>query len=125
MTVPPFEDLVSGKLNVFSLRRIELDDLLGRDPVRLDNSGLHELLTGAGGSIGSELCRQIARFQPGRLVLVEQSELALYAMEQELPQRFPELRIAPVIGDVKNLARMNQVMAAHRYPTHCPCGLFE
>jgi FlaA1/EpsC-like NDP-sugar epimerase len=120
MTVPTFEDLVSGKMNVSSLRRIELDDLLGRDPVRLDNSGLHELLTGqtvlvtgAGGSIGSELCRQIARFLPGRLVLVEQSELALYAMEQELPQRFPELRIAPVIGDVKNLARMNQVMAAH------------
>ncbi|MGR0481930.1 MAG: polysaccharide biosynthesis protein [Candidatus Electronema sp. V4] len=121
MTVPPFEDLVSGKLAVSSLRRIELDDLLGRDPVRLDNSGLHELLTGqtvlvtgAGGSIGSELCRQIARFQPGSLILVEQSELALYAMEQELPQRFPELRLAPVIGDVKNAARMNQVMATHR-----------
>ncbi len=121
MTVPTFEDLVSGKMSVSNLRRIELDDLLGRDPVRLDNSGLHELLTGqtvlvtgAGGSIGSELCRQIARFQPGHLVLVEQSELALYAMEQELPQRFPELRIAPVIGDVRSLARMNQVMAAHR-----------
>jgi FlaA1/EpsC-like NDP-sugar epimerase len=121
MTVPPFEDLVSGKLAVSSLRRIELDDLLGRDPVRLDNSGLHDLLTdqtvlitGAGGSIGSELCRQIARFKPSRLVLVEQSELALYAMEQELPQRFPELRIAPVIGDIKNAVRMNQVMATYR-----------
>ncbi|MGX9728057.1 MAG: polysaccharide biosynthesis protein [Candidatus Electronema sp. VV] len=121
LTVPPLEDMVSGKVAVSNLRRIELDDLLGRDLVRLDNSGLHELLTGqtvlvtgAGGSIGSELCRQIARFQPGSLILVEQSELALYAMEQELPQRFPELRLAPVIGDVKNAARMNQIMAAHR-----------
>lgn len=121
LTVPPFEDLVSGKLAVSNLRRIELDDLLGRDPVQLDNSGLYELLanqtvlvTGAGGSIGSELCRQIARFKPANLVLVEQSELALYAMEQELPQHFPELRVAPVIGDVKNATRMNQIMAAHR-----------
>jgi FlaA1/EpsC-like NDP-sugar epimerase len=121
LTVPPLEDLVAGRVTVSNLRRIELDDLLGRDPVQLDNSGLSNLLTektvlvtGAGGSIGSELCRQIARFTPSKLVLVEQSELALYAMEQELPQHFPELRIAPVIGDVKNAARMNQIMAEHR-----------
>jgi FlaA1/EpsC-like NDP-sugar epimerase len=121
MTIPSLEDLVSGRVSVSSLRRIELDDLLGRDPVQLDDSGLHQLLagqvvmvTGAGGSIGSELCRQIARFAPARLVLFEQSELALYAMEQELPQRFPNLAIAPVIGDAKNAAWVNQVMAAHR-----------
>jgi FlaA1/EpsC-like NDP-sugar epimerase len=121
MTVPPFEDLVSGKMKVSSLRRIELEDLLGRDPVQLDNSGLHRLLTsqvvlvtGAGGSIGSELCRQIARFAPAKLVLFDQSELAMYAMEQELPQRFPDLRIVPVVGDVTNAARVRQVMADHR-----------
>ncbi len=120
LTVPPLEDLVSGRVTVSSLRQIELDDLLGRDPVQLDNSGLNRLLTdqtvlvtGAGGSIGSELCRQIARFKPSKLVLVEQSELALYAMEQELPQHFPHLQIEPVIGDVKNAVRMNQVMAEH------------
>ncbi|MDO9010086.1 MAG: nucleoside-diphosphate sugar epimerase/dehydratase, partial [Thiobacillus sp.] len=103
------------------LRRIELDDLLGRDPVALDDSGLHQLLTGqtvmvtgAGGSIGSELCRQIAHFAPGKLVLFEQSELALYSMEQELPQRFPGVQIVPVIGDVKNAVWVNQVMAEHR-----------
>jgi FlaA1/EpsC-like NDP-sugar epimerase len=121
LTVPSLEDLVAGRVSVSSLRRIELDDLLGRDPVQLDDSGLHRLLTGqvvmvtgAGGSIGAELCRQIARFAPAKLVLFEQSELALYAMEQELPQRFPKLTIAPVIGDVKDAVRVNQVMADHR-----------
>ena len=121
MTIPSLEDLVAGRVSVSSLRRIELDDLLGRDPVQLDDSGLHQLLTdqvvmvtGAGGSIGSELCRQIARFAPARLVLFEQSELALYAMEQELPQAFPSLPIVPVIGDVKNAVWVRRVMEAHR-----------
>ncbi len=121
MTIPSLEDLVAGRVSVSNLRRIELDDLLGRDPVQLDESGLHQLLTGhvvmvtgAGGSIGSELCRQIARFSPAKLVLFEQSELALYAMEQELPQHFPQIPIAPVIGDVKNAVWVNQVMAEHQ-----------
>jgi FlaA1/EpsC-like NDP-sugar epimerase len=121
MTIPSLEDLVSGRVSVSNLRRIELEDLLGRDPVELDDSGLHTLLTGqvvmvtgAGGSIGSELCRQIARYSPSKLVLFEQSELALYAMEQELPQRFPGLFIVPVIGDVKNAVWVNQVMAEYR-----------
>ncbi|MHB1075507.1 polysaccharide biosynthesis protein [Thiobacillus sp.] len=121
MTIPSLEDLVAGRVSVSSLRRVELDDLLGRDPVQLDDSGLHQLLTGqvvmvtgAGGSIGSELCRQIARFAPAKLVLFEQSELALYAMEQELPQNFPQLKIVPVIGDVKNAVWVSQVMAEHR-----------
>ena len=121
MTIPSLEDLVAGRISVSALRRVELDDLLGRDPVDLDDSGLHRLLTdkvvmvtGAGGSIGSELCRQIARFAPARLVLFEQSELALYAMEQELPQRFPDLVIAPVIGDVKQADAVAQAMADYR-----------
>ena len=121
MTIPSLEDLVAGRVSVSSLRRVELDDLLGRDPVQLDDSGLHQLLTGqvvmvtgAGGSIGSELCRQIARYAPAKLVLFEQSELALYAMEQELPPRFPGMQIVPVIGDAKNTAWVNQVMAAQR-----------
>jgi FlaA1/EpsC-like NDP-sugar epimerase len=121
LTIPSLEDLVAGRVSVASLRRIELDDLLGRDPVALDDSGLHQLLTGqvvmvtgAGGSIGSELCRQIARFSPVKLVLFELSELALYSMEQELPRRFPDMQFVPVIGDVKNAAWVSQVMAEHR-----------
>ena len=121
LTVPSLEDLVAGRVSVSSLRPIELDDLLGRDPVELDDSGLHQLLTGqvvmvtgAGGSIGSELCRQIARFDPARLVLFEQSELALYAIEEELSTRFHGLQIAPVIGDVKDAIWVNRVMVEHR-----------
>jgi len=121
LCVPSLEDVVAGLVSVSSLRPIELDDLLGRDPVDLDDSGLHRLLTGqvvmvtgAGGSIGSELCRQIARFEPAKLVLFEQSELALYAMDEELSNRFPGLKIAPVIGDVKDAVWVNQVMAEHQ-----------
>ena len=95
LTIPAIEDLVARSRSR-SCAAIEFDDLLGRDPVELDDSGLHRLLagqvvmvTGAGGSIGSELCRQIARFAPAQLVLFEHSELALYAMEQELQRRFP------------------------------------
>ena len=121
MTVPSFEDLVAGRVAVSKLRPIEISDLLGRDPIVLDDSGLHQLLTGqtvlvtgAGGSIGSELCRQLARFPLARLVFFEQSELALYAIEQEFAQKFQELTVCPVIGDVKNASWVQQVMAEYR-----------
>ncbi|OGS80876.1 MAG: multidrug MFS transporter [Gallionellales bacterium GWA2_59_43] len=121
LTVPSFDDLMSGKVAVSQLRAVELDDLLGRDPVKLDDAGLHGLLTGkvvmvtgAGGSIGSELCRQIARFAPTRLVLLEQSEFALYTIEQELQQAFPALDFVCLVGDVRDAARTDEVMRQHR-----------
>ena len=121
LTVPSYQDLMSGKVTVSQVRNIELDDLLGRDPVRLDESGLQEwirgrniLVTGAGGSIGSELCRQIARYEPARLVLFEQSEFALYRMEQEFAEQYPQIQLNCVIGDVKNAARVAEALAAHR-----------
>src|SRR5262245_40742394 len=114
MTVPAFDDIVSGRVTVSQLRRVELDDLLGRDPVVLDGAGLASLLsgkvvlvTGAGGSIGSELCRQIARFGPSHLVLFELSEYALYRVEQEFRAAYPELAIACIVGDVRNRARVD------------------
>ena len=116
LTVPSFDDLLSGRVAISQLRAVELDDLLGRDPVKLDNAGLHELLTnktvmvtGAGGSIGSELCRQIARFEPQSLVLFESSEFALYNMEQELTRTFPQLQIVCLAGDVRDTTRVEQV----------------
>ena len=121
LTVPSFDDLMSGKVSVSQLRAIELDDLLGRDPVVLDDAGLHGLLngkvvmvTGAGGSIGSELCRQIARFAPAKLVLFEASEFALYTIEQELKQTFPALNFACLVGDVRDAARVDEVMRQHQ-----------
>ena len=110
LTVPAFADLMSGKVTVSSIRRVELDDLLGRDAVVLDAAGLHQLLsgqvvmvTGAGGSIGSELCRQIAVFKPSRLVLFELNEFALYRMEQEFREAFPDVAIACAIGDEREI----------------------
>ena len=121
LTVPSFDDLMSGKVEVSQLRAIELDDLLGRDPVVLDDAGLHGLLggktvmvTGAGGSIGSELCRQIARFNPAKLVLFESSEFALYTIEQELKQVFPALHFICLVGDVRDGARVNEIMRQHQ-----------
>ena len=120
LTVPSFDDLLSGKVTVSQVRRVELDDLLGRDPVTLDNAGLQQLLagkvvmvTGAGGSIGAELCRQISRFQPQRLIFFELSEFALYRLEQEFRDRFPAIQIVCAIGDVKNRPRVAQVLKEH------------
>ena len=118
LTVPSFDDLMSGRVTVSQIRNIELDDLLGRDPVRLDTTGLHEwlggrtvLVSGAGGSIGAELCRQIARYQPQRIVLLESNEFSLYTIEQEFAQRFPDILISAIIGDVKDALRMDQLLA--------------
>lgn len=116
MTVPSMTDIISGKVSVSALRRVELDDLLGRDPIQLDDAGLHGflngrtvLVTGAGGSIGAELCRQIARFGPARIVFLEISEYALYALEQEFRDTRSAVAIAAIIGDAKDEARVGEI----------------
>lgn len=121
LTVPSLEDLLSGSIAVSQVRQVQLEDLLGRDPVQLDDGGLRGLLgdqsvlvTGAGGSIGSELARQIARFQPRVLILFELSEFALYQIEQEFSTAFPEVRIACVVGSVKDSVRLDQVFSIYR-----------
>ncbi len=121
MTVPALSDIVSGKVSVSALRNIELDDLLGRDAVALDLPGLEGflkgktvLVTGAGGSIGSELCRQIARFAPARLVLFDHSEFALYTIAQEFRDLRGAAEIVPVIGDAKDAQRLAEVFARWR-----------
>jgi FlaA1/EpsC-like NDP-sugar epimerase len=121
LTVPSFDDLLSGRVAISQLRAVELDDLLGRDPVQLDAVGLQELftsktvlVTGAGGSIGSELCRQIINFKPRTLVMLELSEFALYNMEQELAAKFDGLDIVCLIGDVRDAARLDQVFSEYK-----------
>jgi len=121
LTVPSYDDLISGKITVSQIRNVELDDLLGRNPVALDNEGLYGLLegktvlvSGAGGSIGSELCRQITKFRPAYLIFFELNEFALYNIEQEFRSRFPEMKMAFIIGDVKDQARLVQTFAQFR-----------
>ncbi len=121
LTVPSYEDLISGRSPLTTIRTIELDDLLGRDPVVLDNEGLAEwlgnrvvLVTGAGGSIGAELCRQIARFRPARLVLFDISEAALYEIQTTLADAFPQLPLAAIVGDVKHAALVDDMLARER-----------
>ena len=121
LTVPSYDDLISGRSQLTTIRHVELDDLLGRDPVVLDSAGLGEwlggrvvMVTGAGGSIGAELCRQIARFRPARLVLLDLSEFGLYQIQQALQDDFPELPLVTLVGDVKHVALIEQVLASER-----------
>lgn len=118
MTVPSYDDLVSGRVSLSAVRQIEVDDLLGRDPVVLDSTGLGQwlkgrvvLVTGAGGSIGSELCRQVARYEPSHIVMLEASEYALYTIEQEFVVRHPERPIVRVLCDVRDDVRVRETMA--------------
>jgi len=120
LTVPSNTELLSGR-RVEQLRHIEPEDLLGREPVQLDEGGISEclngrtvLITGAGGSIGSELCRQVARYGPKKLVLYEQSEFALYQIEQDLTLHFPLLQLVRLMGDVKDLDHLRQTFQRFR-----------
>ena len=121
LTVPSVSELQDGSARIERVRSIEPEDLLGREPVVLDEPGISGLIsgktvlvTGAGGSIGSELCRQLARYGPSRLVLFEQSELALYQIEQQLAELHPHLPLVRLIGDVKQRAQITHACTAYR-----------
>ncbi len=121
LTVPALEDLISGRLTVSQIRRVDVEDLLGRDTVSLDNSRLQQLIggqavlvTGAGGSIGSELCRQIIKFNPGHLICLDISEYALYQLEQELSGRGLSAQLTYVVGDVKHASRLDKILAQYQ-----------
>lgn len=121
LTVPSVSELQDGSARIERVRSIEPEDLLGREPVQLDEAGISELIsgktvlvTGAGGSIGSELCRQVARYGPARLVLYELSEFALYQIEQQLGELHPHLPLVRLMGDVKNLEHLRATFNVHR-----------
>ena len=106
-TLPPLDRLMSGQITINQLREVSVDDLLGREPVALDWEAIglelkakKVLVTGAGGSIGSELCRQIARLQPAHLILLDSSEFNLYSIELELLKDYPRLKISRCLNDV-------------------------
>lgn len=123
MVLPALTPLTQGQAFLSRVRHIDLEDLLGRDAITIDTPHVEALLkgrvvmvTGAGGSIGSELCRQILHFSPAQLVLFELSEFAMYRLSEELRDRFPDLSVVAMIGDAKDSLLLDQVMA--RYSPH-------
>lgn len=120
-SLPGMYQLVNGEVNVSKLRDVELEDLLGREPVTVDMDsilgyvqGKVVLVTGGGGSIGSELCRQIANHKPKQLIIVDIYENSVYDIQQELKLKFPDLNLMVLIASVRNTNRMNYIFSKYR-----------
>ena len=116
--IPGLYEILDGRVNISRIREVEIEDLLGREPVELDRGaiaaylqGKRVLVTGAGGSIGSEMCRQIAGFGPARLVLLDQAETALFYMERELRRLAPSLDLLPIVADICDQGRLGRIFA--------------
>ena len=120
-TLPMIEELITGKVSVSAIRDVSIEDLLGREPVELDISGIKSeiegrtvLVTGAGGSIGSEICRQIIQFNPTTLLLLGHGENSIYLIERELRGlQFP-INLVPIIADVQDRTRLEEVFVTHK-----------
>jgi len=119
--IPGINDMLSGKISFNTIRDVDVEDLLGRDPVKTDLVGIAEyvqekvvLVTGAGGSIGSELCRQIAPFNPSKLLLLGHGENSIYNIEMELRNTHPHLQIEAIIADIQDRARIDAIFSVHR-----------
>jgi FlaA1/EpsC-like NDP-sugar epimerase len=120
-TIPAMEQVIEGRVTVSQIRDVDIKDLLGREQVELDEArisdhlqGQRVLITGAGGSIGSELCRQVLRYQPAKLILIEQAENYLFEIERELANLAPEIPRVAVIADICDEKRLDQVFETHR-----------
>ncbi|GIP62954.1 UDP-N-acetylglucosamine 4,6-dehydratase [Virgibacillus pantothenticus] len=121
--IPKIEDLMTGKVTVSSLKNIEVEDLLGREPVELDIHAISKyvtdqtvMVTGAGGSIGSEICRQVMKFSPSKIILVGHGEFSIYSIDMELRGKYRDagIEIIPVIGDVQDRDRMFEIMEMYK-----------
>jgi FlaA1/EpsC-like NDP-sugar epimerase len=120
-TVPAMFDIISGRVSVASLRQVEIQDLLRREPIQTDleqvrtlATGETVLVTGAGGSIGSELCRQLARLEPAQIILLGHGENSIFDILAELTERFPTVTAVPVIADVRDRDRLRRIFAEYR-----------
>ncbi|MEH7200722.1 polysaccharide biosynthesis protein [Priestia megaterium] len=126
--MPMIEDIITGKVSVNQFRNVQVEDLLGRDPVELDINSISKkikgrtiLVTGAGGSIGSEICRQVCKFGPKKLLLLGHGENSIYAIDMELRNEYgQEFKIIPVIADIQDRERIMQVMQ-----DHCPDVIYH
>jgi len=116
-TLPAVGDILDGTVKVSALREFQIEDLLGREPAKLDTAAIKDyllnktiMITGAGGSIGSELCRQVAKYSPKRIVLYERSEFNLYQIQMNLMELFPNVDVHAIIGDVLNHRRTENTL---------------
>jgi len=121
LTLPCLDDVIAGRSAMTALREVAIDDLLGRDPIALDwqkisndLAGKVVLISGGGGSIGSELCRQVSRFGPSKLIILEQSEFNLYSIEMELRAEFPSLELMSALIDVCDEIAVDKLLEEHR-----------
>jgi FlaA1/EpsC-like NDP-sugar epimerase len=124
--IPMLEDLMTGKVSVNQFRDVQVDDLLGREPIDLDINSISEnikdkvvLVSGAGGSIGSEICRQISNFKPKQLILLGHGENSIYSIEMELKETYKNdsIQFVPVIADIQDEKKMISVMRVHQPDT--------
>lgn len=122
--VPGVADLIDGRLHVSHIRDVDIEDLLGRTPVELDTGSIGEelsgktiLVTGAGGSIGAEMCRQAARFNPDKLILLEQAENNLFEIDRELGARFGQLEVCPYVADICDAGRVRSIIEREKPTT--------
>jgi len=119
--VPSLNEIAHGRVSVSRIRDVQIEDLLGREPIQLDNENLHEflsgkvvLVTGAGGSIGSELVRQVTNYQPAQILLIERAEFSLFQIERELVKDFSDTNFVPLIADISDEARMREIFEQFR-----------
>lgn len=120
--MPKIEDIMTGRISVSSFRDVQVEDLLGREPVQLDMESISEklegktiLVTGAGGSIGSEICRQVSKFNPKKLLLLGHGENSIYQINMELQNKYKdEFEIVPIIADVQDKNRIFEIIDEHR-----------
>ena len=119
--LPGLRYITTGKLLPHEIREVRVEDLLGRRPVEVDREAIERfikgkrvLVTGAAGSIGSELCEQLAQFSPRDLILVEQDEIELYTLRENLRMRYPELKVVAIVGDIRDGSKMRNVFSRWR-----------
>lgn len=132
LTLPAMSDLISGRVSLSQIRKIDVEDLLGRDVVQLDTDRLSSMLankvvlvSGAAGSIGSELCRQILSFHPTQLICLDISEYALYTLQQEFNQWVTDTELVYLVADVKNQTRIQRILQSHQPDVVLHAGAYK
>ncbi|KGM96439.1 nucleoside-diphosphate sugar epimerase [Clostridium novyi A str. 4552] len=120
-TLPGIYEIINGNVNISQLRDVDINDLLGRDPIKLNNENINEyinnkvvLVTGGGGSIGSELCRQIVKFDPKKLIILDIYENNAYDLQMELQYKYPNLDMEVVIASIRDITRLKEVFEKYR-----------